>query len=263
MRVDYPSRNTSGRKLGDDAAFPGKGERDVDGPRERAWPSPREVLCWGQKLWGVLVSSLPRNLDDLIACPQCDALYRAKELAHGERSSCLRCHTQLIAPRKKAGMIIIMLSLSIMILIGGALWFPFLEISRSGFRNSATLIDAALAFSDGLLVFLSLSVLAMIVLIPLLRVMLVLYVLTPLVFDKPPRAHARPAFRLSEALRPWSMAEIFALGCAVSLVKVADLARIDFGPAFWMFASVVVIIMVQDRYMCRWSVWTALDEDRA
>jgi paraquat-inducible protein A len=58
------------------------------------------------------------------------------------------------------------------------------------------------------------------------------------------------------------MAEIFAIGCAVSLVKVADLAKIDFGPAFWMFASVVVIIMVQDSFMCRWSVWKSLDQER-
>lgn len=201
------------------------------------------------------------ELQDLIACPQCDALYRARALDHGARAHCLRCHTELIAPRRKAGMIIIMLAISIMILIFGALWFPFLEISRSGFSNSATLIDAALAFSGGPLIFLSLAVLAVIVLIPLTRVLLILYVLGPVVFDRPPLPHARKAFRWSEALRPWSMAEIFAIGCAVSLVKVADLARIDFGPAFWMFASVVVIILVQDSFMCRWSVWKSLDPE--
>lgn len=201
------------------------------------------------------------DLSELIACPQCDALYRVRQLDHGSRADCSRCHTELIAPRKKAGMIIIMLALSIMILVFGALWFPFLEISRAGFSNKATLIDAALAFSGGPLIFLSLAVLAVIVLIPLTRVLLILYVLVPVVFDRPPSARAAEAFRLSEALRPWSMAEIFAIGCAVSLVKVADLARIDFGPAFWMFASVVIIIMVQDSFMCRWSVWKSLETE--
>ena len=33
------------------------------------------------------------------------------------------------------------------------------------------------------------------------------------------------AFRLAEALQPWSMAEIFVIGCAVALVKIADLAE--------------------------------------
>ncbi len=203
----------------------------------------------------------PDALSELIACPQCDAVYHARPVEKGARARCARCRTVLIAPKRKAGMIIIMLALSVLILVSGALWFPFLEISRSGFKNSASIIDAAFVFSDGPLIALSLAVLALIVLIPLARTLLTLYVLIPVVFDRPPSRHARPAFRLAEALRPWSMAEIFILGCAVSLVKVADLARVDFGPAFWMFASLVIILMVQDGFMCRWSVWQSLEEN--
>lgn len=199
------------------------------------------------------------DLEDLIACPHCDALYRAAAPEFGQRAVCLRCHAVLIAPRRQAGMSIIMLSFSVVILVFGALWFPFLTISTSGFSNSASLVDAALAFSDGPLLVLSIGVLALIVVIPLIRVMLIVYVLWPVVFDRPPRPRAREAFILSERLQPWSMAEIFALGCAVALVKVADLALIGFGPAFWMFAALVVIIVVQDNFMCRWSVWAALD----
>lgn len=199
------------------------------------------------------------QIEHLIACPQCDALYHAREPAQGERATCARCHTVLIAPRRRAGMSVIMLGLAVMVLILGALFFPFLEISRAGFSNSASLIDAALAFSDGPLVVLSLTVLCLIVLVPLTRVMLLIYVLFPVVMDRPPYPNARQAFRLSETLRPWSMAEIFALGCAVSLVKVADLANIAFGPAFWMFAAVVLIMLWQDSFMCRWSVWQSIE----
>lgn len=200
------------------------------------------------------------DIENLIACPHCDALYRASAPGSGERAVCHRCHAVLIAPRKRAGMTILMLALSTIILVFGALWFPFLTISTSGFSNSASLLDAALAFTDGPLLVLSVAVLALIVVVPLVRVMLIVYVLFPLVFDRPPFARARQAFVLSERLHPWSMAEIFALGCAVALVKVADLALIGFGPAFWMFAALVVIVVVQDNYMCRWSVWAALEE---
>ena len=55
------------------------------------------------------------------------------------------------------------------------------------------------------------------------------------------------ALRLAEGLRPWSMAEVFAIGCAVSLVKIADLAHVSLGPAFWMFAALVVVTVAQDR----------------
>lgn len=158
-------------------------------------------------------------------------------------------------------MAIIMLALSVMILVAGALWFPFLDISRSGFKNSASIIDAALVFFDGPMFLLSLAVLALIVVIPLLRVILTVYVLAPVVFDNPPRPGAKRAFRFAEALRPWSMAEIFILGCAVSLVKVADLALIGFGPAFWMFVSVAVILVIHDSILCRWSVWQSLEDE--
>ncbi|MCX7301064.1 MAG: paraquat-inducible protein A [Rhodobacterales bacterium] len=203
------------------------------------------------------LSALP--LEDLIACPRCDALYHAAQPAAGERAVCGRCHSVLIAPRRRAGMTIIMMALTVTVLVLGALWFPFLRISTSGLQNSSTLLDAALSFVGGPLLIVSLAVVALIVLVPLTRALLILYVLVPIVFDRPPRPSARAAFRLAEELRPWSMAEIFAIGCAVSLVKVADLADISFGPAFYMFAGLVVVSIVQDTWMCRWSVWKSLD----
>ncbi len=202
------------------------------------------------------VADIP--LDDLIACPHCDALYHAVEPGSGERAVCHRCHTVLIAPLRKAGLIIIALSLATLILGVGAISFPFLQISRLGFRNNATLLDAALAFSGPLMV-LSLAVAALIVFLPMTRAMLTLYVLVPVVFDRPPARHARRAFFWSETLKPWSMAEIFVIGCAVALIKVADLARIEFGASFWIFVALVLLVVLQDSFMCRWSVWKSLE----
>jgi len=80
--------------------------------------------------------------------------------------------------------------------------------------------------------------------------------------DRPPARHAIRAFRWAEAMRPWSMAEIFALGCAVALVKVAGLATVSFGPAFWMFGALVVLVIVHDSFLCKWSVWNALEHPK-
>lgn len=153
---------------------------------------------------------------------------------------------------------IIAMALATLILGVGAISFPFLQISRLGFSNDATLLDAALAFSGPLMI-LSLAVAALIVILPMLRASLTLYVLVPVVFDRPPARHARRAFRWSETLKPWSMAEIFVIGCAVALIKVADVARIEFGSAFWIFTGLVLLIVLQDTFMCRWSVWKSLE----
>ena len=97
-----------------------------------------------------------------------------------------------------------------------------------------------------------------IVFIPVTRALLLIKGLTPIVRDRPPAPGAIVAFRLAEALRPWSMAEIFALGCAVALIKIADLATVEMGPAFWMFAGLSILVLLQDAWLCRTSVWQAL-----
>lgn len=202
----------------------------------------------------------PIPFDSLIVCTHCDAAFTLQRPSVGQRASCTRCGTVLITPRRKAGLQIIALSVAITILIIGATVFPFLSISAAGTTNSVSILDAALAFSDGPLVALTLATAALIVFVPLARVLLTIYVLVPIVLDYPPARGATQAFRLSEALRPWSMAEIFALGTAVALIKISDLADVAFGPAFWMFSALVVLVVVQDNFVCRWSVWKSLDK---
>lgn len=201
---------------------------------------------------------IPRT--DLIVCPQCDAVYDLVRPVHGERAVCQRCRAVLITPRRQAGMQIIALSVAILVLIIAAAIFPFISISAGGTSNSVSILDAALAFSDGPLVVLAWTTAGLIVVIPFTRVVLSLYVLVPIVRDQPPARHAVQAFKYSEILRPWSMAEIFVIGCAVALVKIRDLADVSLGPAFWMFSVLVVLVVVQESFLCRWSVWNALSK---
>ena len=88
----------------------------------------------------------------LIACPRCDALHIERELAHGETARCVRCNKVLAAPRAGAFTRIIALSFASLVLMVGAVFFPFLEISRMGFGNETSLFGVAMAFSEGALV---------------------------------------------------------------------------------------------------------------
>ena len=201
-------------------------------------------------------------LEGLIVCPVCDATYQLQRPRNGERAVCTRCHKVLIAPRRKAGMQIIAVAVAVVVLITAASVFPFLEISAAGRSNAVSIIDAALSFTQGPMLVLALLTAAFILFVPLTRMLLTLYVLLPVVLDRPPAPHAIKAFRWAEAMRPWSMAEIFALGCAVALVKVAGLATVSFGPAFWMFGALVVLVIVHDSFLCKWSVWNSLEHPK-
>jgi paraquat-inducible protein A len=140
-----------------------------------------------------------------------------------------------------------------------AVCFPFLNLSAAGQSNSASVLGAVMAFSEVITLPLAVAVAAFIVLLPLLRLGAIIIAVAPIASGATPTRAARRAFGLSEALRPWSMAEIFIVGVAVALVKVAGLATISFGPAFWAFSILVVLTFYQDTLICRYSIWRALD----
>lgn len=198
----------------------------------------------------------PQDYHRLIACPVCDLVYAPRA---GEKLICERCHSVLCAPERSLSFRTLMVAVISAGLIYGAVAFPFLSVERFWISNEATLIETALAFEGPLLV-LSISVLLLILVLPALRLVFTLYVLGPVVLGARALPGAATVFRWSEALRPWSMAEIFVIGCGVALVKIVAVANVTFGPAFYMFAAAVVLIWVQDRMLCRASLWQAIDE---
>ncbi len=196
----------------------------------------------------------------LIACPRCDALHIEEEFAPGETARCIRCNTVLARPRAGAFSRIIALSVTSLVLIFGAVFFPFLEISRMGIGNATSLFGVAMAFSDGWLMPLTVAVLVLIIALPAMRAILLVYTLFPLTRGMRPWRNAVPAFRLSEELRPWSMAEIFVIGTAVALVKVAGLANVSLGPAFWAFCGLIFVNVASEAFTSTATIWDAIED---
>lgn len=216
------------------------------------------ILCAWAGLGKVTTEGIASK--NLIACRQCDALYRDIEPDDEHRAICSRCGATLYAPREGSFLTVFAFALTVLVLIVAALWFPFISISKAGLHHTSSIFDVVLSFSTTEMVPLTLAVAAMILLLPALRVLLTLYVLGPLLADKAPLPHAAFAFRISERLRPWAMAEIFVLGVAVALVKIHALAHVSPGPAFWMFVALALIATMQDRAACSLTIWKALEE---
>lgn len=200
------------------------------------------------------------DLDALIACPVCDALYHMVEVPNGGRARCRRCDTVLMAPREGAMTQIVMLSATALILMIAAVFFPFLEMSTGGLDHRSSVIDAILAYSNGLMLPLSVAVAALIVILPTVRLVAVLYAIGPMMIGHAPWRHAVEAFRLANTLKPWAMAEVFIVGVAVALVKVSGLATVSMGPAFWAFVALVLVTTLKDTFMCKLTVWKTLEE---
>jgi paraquat-inducible protein A len=206
------------------------------------------------------VTATEDDLDSLIACPTCDALHRARDVPAHARARCQRCHEVLFAPRPSAMTQVVMLAATALILMVAAVFFPFLDLSAGGFEQHSSVLDAITAFSDGLLLPLSFAVAALIVVLPALRLAAILYAIGPMMIGHAPARHATAAFRFAQALRPWSMAEIFIVGVAVALVKIAGLATVSVGPAFWAFVALVLVTTLKDTLMCRLTIWKTLED---
>lgn len=200
-------------------------------------------------------------LEGLVACPQCDALHRLRAIPVGSTARCSRCHAVLLAPRKGSIATIVSLALGSLILMVAAVTFPFLMIETSGLVSRASVIDAILAFSEssGLMVPLSVVTAALIVLLPAMRLLALLYSLSPLVVGRALLPQARLLFRVAMRLRPWAMAEIFLVGVAVAVIKIAGMATVEFGPAFWAFVGLVLLNTAKDTIICERSIWLELD----
>lgn len=208
---------------------------------------------------GAVTNTMGPDTGGLIVCPTCDALYRAITVPLGAHGRCRRCGTILSFPRESAMSRIVMLAATSLVLLGAAVFFPFLELSAGGMTRRSSVLDAALAFSTGLTLPLALATLAFIVLLPALRLALIIYALAPMSFGWHAAPRAIAAFRWAEAMRPWAMAEIFVIGVAVALIKVAGLATVHLGIAFWAMVGLVVINVLNDNFMCRLTLWRTLE----
>ena len=202
-------------------------------------------------------------LEDLVACPHCDALHASSALPDGAKALCVRCGAVLMQERETAISGVLSLAIASFVLMIAAISFPFLDLSAGGRTNDASVLSAVFAFSDTFSLPLAVAVAAFIIFLPLLRLGAIILAVLPLVTNGRATRFHRAAFGLAESIRPWSMAEIFIVGVSVALVKVAGLATIHFGPAFWAFTVLVVLTYFQDTLICRYSIWRALDTSQA
>lgn len=205
----------------------------------------------------------PAGQPPLLACPTCDLLCLEVPVPEGGRLRCHRCGTVLMTNRAGAVDRTLAAAFASVILLIAALFFPFLELSIAGVTRKASLLDAALAFADTLVAPLSIGTTLLIIVLPIIRAGLLAYTLLPLRLGHRPATGAKRAFRIAAELRPWAMAEVFIIGVIVALVKIAGLASVTLGPAFWAMTALVLLVVIEALSLDEWSIWQTLDRSPA
>jgi paraquat-inducible protein A len=184
-------------------------------------------------------SSPGRAAMRMLACRECDALLR---LAHAEPATlrCPRCGSVVhrAVPGSLDNALAFYCAASIFFVIANI--FPIVEIEAAGNRIDTTLIGAARALRSQDMNLVALVVIITTVVIPAIDL---LCTTVPLLLAKYRRSSRLLAvlFRLQEAVRPWSMVEIFVLGALVAIVKLGSLASVVVGTGLWSLAAFMVL----------------------
>ncbi len=197
--------------------------------------------------------------NSLIACHDCDLLFRTRPLRDGERAACPRCGAVLYHQKPRTINRALIYSLTALIFFGLANVFPFMTFKLQG-REQVTFLT-----SGGLELFqqgfwgLGVLVLTVGVLLPFLKIIGTLYILIPLEFNL--RVwKARETFKFVEALSPWAMMEVLMLGVIVAYVKLIDITTIVLGVSLYSFAALIVFMTLTTAVLEPREVWERLEQ---
>ncbi len=167
---------------------------------------------------------------ELIACHECDILYRYERIPAGSKASCHNCGSVLYRhiPNSLNRSLALFISALILIIIANV--FPFLSLELGGRVVENIILSGGWNLYKqgmgelGLLIFFTSFA------FPLFVILGMLYLLIPIRFGYVPPA-VGPVYRIVQAVMPWSLVGVFMLAVLIAIVKLQDLANVITGPA--------------------------------
>ncbi len=177
----------------------------------------------------------------MIACHDCDLVYRLRPMPEGATAICTRCGAILYAHKKDSLDRTLALVIAGLILFFVSNMFPLLGMKDGSLIMETTLIQGVTTLYNQGMTELSLLVLTTCVLAPLIQIFGLLYVLSPLKYNRMAPLTV-VIFRFIRKLQPWSMMEVFMLGILVSIVKLAKMGSIIPGLSLYSFAALIIVL---------------------
>ncbi len=191
---------------------------------------------------------------ELILCHDCDLLNRVGEVPSGGSALCPRCGGVLDRRIPDSIDRTLAFALAGLVLFIVANSFPFLAMKMQGQVTDTTLASGVDTLWEQGHLFVAALVLFTTIVAPMLQLVLLLAVLTPLKLGRSVPGMI-PLFRLLRRVESWSFMEVFLIGILVSLVKLVGMAEIVPGIAFWSFALLIPILAAAAASLDAHLVW--------
>lgn len=177
----------------------------------------------------------------LAICDHCDTVHRRMEIPRGTHAHCQVCDCALYSNRTTNIDALLAISVTALIVFIIANTFPIVTVELGGEQNQTTLWGAILASHESGISFVAGLAALMVFFFPMMLILLSLYIFLPMRFgmDVPGFANA---MHLLDAVRPWSMVEVFFLGVLVSLVKLSGDTDVTPAMGLWGFAGLTLLM---------------------
>lgn len=198
------------------------------------------------------------NKNRLIACHDCDLLHHLPKYATTTQL-CSRCGAVLRRQKPTTVERSLAWTTAALILFTLSNSFPFLAIQSSGLVQETILLTGIHELWKQGMHGLAVLVLLTCVLIPLVQMLGLLYILTPLQLGGRPAPSARLLYRVIQELAPWGMMEVFMVGILVALVKLGHLATIVPGISVFSFAALIFVMAAAFASLDPILLWDRLD----
>ncbi len=194
----------------------------------------------------------------LVACHECDSLYRLQPLAPGATARCGCCGATLLRYPKGGLTRPIALYTAALMLLFLANAFPFLTLEISGRQEVTNIMGASMALYRQGMGALAVVVFITTVLGPALLIGSSLYVTFSV--------HMRRCFPFTRTLltwisdlAPWVMLDVFMLGVLVAFVKLGNMATMHIGLSLYAFIGLILVSAAASSSFDPHMLWQQLD----
>ena len=185
--------------------------------------------------------SAVRAHPELVACEDCDAVYRRRSLSPGAVARCPRCGSTLGRGHLLAVDGQLALSSGALVVFVLANVSDIVELNLRGVHSEVTLWESVwftwLSGQEVVALLAGATAFAF----PLAVILLRLYVLTPLAAGRRVRGFV-PAMRALRWVARWSMVEVFLFGALVAIVKIGGLASVIPGVGIFSFGVLTLLL---------------------
>lgn len=189
----------------------------------------------------------PVHLHGLIVCPRCDGLFKAATLKSHQQARCPDCLEYLQGHRGPSQRFVLAAAVTGIILLLLAITSPVLTASFGGLKTEVNLLSAPSAFAGDRFAVAAWSLLLVSLALPFIQVAILSWVLGFTL-----NGHRAPGsswlLPVLQALRPWTMVEVFFLGTLVVIAKVSGWVSIVLGPGLWSLAAFTALLASVHRF---------------